>query len=68
MYNESMKKIKYGHTVAFVEKNNVTLYGTVEKIEVGDEEFIYTIYANNHLYRNVPEHLILHNYGDFGDE
>ncbi len=62
VYDEYMEKLRVGHTVSFVYKD-ITLYGTIEKIEQREDEFVYTIYANGKLYKNIQRNYILNDFG-----
>ncbi len=57
-----MEKLRVGHTVSFVYKD-ITLYGVIEKIEQREEEFVYAIYANGKLYKNIQRNYILKDFG-----
>lgn len=61
------KKIRIGDTVSF-RKDEISLYGVVEKVEINeDEEIYYTIYANGKLYKHVGKNLLIHNYGEINE-
>lgn len=61
-YDGYMEKYRVGHTVSFVYKE-LTLYGVIEKIEQREEEYVYCIYANGKLYKNIQKNYILNDFG-----